>query len=212
MVAALLAAGCVMGLATSATASTNSPQTPISRGYQWLYSFHSGKCINVTNASSANGVQLRQEGCANRKSFGWLAVSGFSGEEYFFRNNVSNKCMSIQNIHNGSAIVQEPCNYQNPPANERFEFIYIQQFDNYGWYIVKAVNSGLCLRLNNASKSNGAALVQHYCDTPHGQEFFLLARPGLHLPCPCSFAVTSTAQSRGQAGRLNLVAQVHMPL
>jgi hypothetical protein len=188
-----MAAGCVTGLASSATAS---PSTPISRGYQWLYSFHSGKCISVTNGSSANGAPLHQDPCTNRKSYGWLLVQGFSGEEYFFRNNSSNKCMSIQNIHNGSALVQEPCNYRNPPANERFEFIYIEQFDNYGWYLIKSVNSGLCLRLNEASTSNGAALVQHYCDTPHGQEFFLFAKPGTHLPCPCSFAVASTADQR----------------
>jgi Ricin-type beta-trefoil lectin domain-like len=201
MAAAFMAAGCVMALAPSATASTNSPQAPIHAGYKWLYSFHSGKCISVTNGSSANGVQLHQDPCANRRSFGWLPVQGFSGEEYFFRNDNSAKCMSIQNLHNGSAIVQEPCNYHNPPANERFVFIYIQQFHNYGWYLVKSVRSGLCLRLNVASKKNGAALVQHYCDTPHGQEFFLLASPGTHLPCPCTFSVSSSADQRAIASR-----------
>lgn len=193
--AALLAVGCVISLAPAATAS---PYSPIPRGYQWFYGFHSGKCINVANGSSANGTPLRQEPCANRRSFGWLPVNGFSGEEYFFRNDVSAKCMSIKNIHNGSAVVQEPCNYRHPPANERFVFIYIEQSHNYGWYIVKSVNSGLCLRINDASKRSGAALVQHYCDAPHGQEFFLLATPGTHLPCPCNQAISTRGSTAGQ--------------
>ena len=191
-----MAVGCVIGLATPAIANPQSPNTPIPQPYKWLYNFHSGKCINVTNSSSANGVQLRQEKCANRESFGWLPESGFDGEEYFFRNAVSSKCMSIQNLHSGSAIVQEPCNYQNPPANQRFVFIYIEQSHNYGWYIVQSVRSLLCLRLNNASKNNHAALVQHACDTPQGQEFFILVTAGTHLPCPCTQASSASASER----------------
>jgi Ricin-type beta-trefoil lectin domain len=178
------------GTAAPALASTG--RTPIQPGYHWLYGFHSGKCISVKNGSSANGAPLHQDPCANRQAFGWLGVDGFHGEQYFFRNEVSSKCMSIQNRTNGSAIVQEPCNYRNPPANERFVFIYMGQSHDYGWYLVQSVRSGLCLRLNEASKKNGAALVQHHCNQPNGQEYFLLASAGTHLPCPCNLNSTAS--------------------
>jgi hypothetical protein len=193
--AALMAVGCIIALAAPATASPYSPQHPINSPYAWLYNFHSGKCDSVKNASSANGVQLHQEKCTNQQSFGWLPEEGFSGEEYFFRNETSAKCMSIQNLHSGSAIVQEPCKYSNPPANERFVFIYEGQSHDYGWYIIQSVRSGLCLRLNEGSKNNGAALVQHYCDTPGGQEWFILVKAGTHLPCPCTVGSSAPATS-----------------
>jgi Ricin-type beta-trefoil lectin domain len=196
--AAIMAVGCAIGLAAPAMASPLSPNHPITGAYKWIYNFHSGKCISITNASSANGVKLHQDPCANTQSFGWLPVQGFSGEEYFFRNETSAKCMSIQNVRSGSAIVQEPCNYQNPPANERFVFIYEGQSQNYGWYLIQSVRSALCLRLNEASKRNGAGLVQHYCDTPQGQEYFILASAGTHLPCPCTLGSSERASNAGQ--------------
>lgn len=183
--AVLMAATCVIAIATPALAK------PIQPGYHWLYGFHSGKCISVKNASSANGVQLHQDPCTNTRSYGWLGVNGFHGEEYFFRNDTSSKCMSIRNHNNGSAIVQEPCNYRNPPANERFVQIYMGQSHNYGWYLIQSVASGLCLRVNVASKKNGAALVQHHCNQPNGQEFFLFVKAGTHMPCPCNLPSTA---------------------
>jgi len=84
------------------------------------------------------------------------------------------------------------CNYRNPPANERFVFIYMGQSHDYGWYLVQSVRSGPCLRLNEASKKNGAALVQHHCNQPNGQEYFLLASAGTHLPCPCNLNSTAS--------------------
>jgi hypothetical protein len=87
------------------------------------------------------------------------------------------------------SIVQEPCNYKNPPQNQRFEFHQITVSNGYQWDIAQAVHSGLCLNVQGNSKKNEAKLVQYSCVDQHGQnEWFIFVKEGTHLPCPCTNA------------------------
>lgn len=165
--------------------------TPISHPYVWFYDYHSGKCVAVKGASRSEGAPLVQEGCANSQSFGWLAVKGFSGSEYFYRNENSNMCMAVKNSSKkaGAALVQEPCNYKNPPANERFGFVMLEFIHGYTWWFVQSQLSGFCMNVTGDTKASGAAMQLWYCPSPsntHKSEWTILVKAGTKLPCPCT--------------------------
>jgi ricin-type beta-trefoil lectin protein len=192
LTAAFLAAGLAAPAAAQAsTAAAAVTPAGIKAPYVWYYNFHSGKCISVPDSSTANGKQLWQYSCMNKKNFGWVPVTGFKGEEYFIRNENTDRCMAVSkdSIHSGAAIVQEPCNYKNPPQNQRFEFHQIIVSNGYQWDIAQAVYSGLCLNVKSNSKKNEAKLVQYSCVNQRGQnEWFIFVKEGVHLPCPCTNA------------------------
>lgn len=202
----------MMALGVTAASAQASPQTrshPIPHGYFWLYNFHSGKCAYIVNGSDHNGAKLAQGPCENRREYGFLPKKGFSGSEYFFQDSVNLPspshhflCVSLANGSNsGSTIIQEPCNYQNPPAKQRFVFHLGPFVDGYTWWVIDSVAyGGHCVNIKNASKANGAAVEQHICATVrHHSSWFIFVKPGTHLPCPCSDAVPVAAHLRREA-------------
>jgi len=197
--------------ASAQAAPQISPQAaahPIPRGYFWLYNFHSGKCVYIVNGSDHNGAKLAQGPCENRREYGFLPKKGFSGSEYFFQDSVNLPssshhflCVSLANGHSGSTLIQEPCNYQNPPQKQRFVFHLGPFLHGYTWWVIDSVAfGGQCVNIANASTANGAAVQQHYCATvSHHSSWFIFVKPGTRLPCPCTDAISAPAHRSREA-------------
>jgi hypothetical protein len=212
LMALRISAAGVLALGISAlavTAASAQPKThPIPRGYEWLYNFHSGKCAYIVNGSDHNGAKLEQGTCENRREYGFLPKVGFAGSDvYFFQDSVNLPsashhflCVSVANDRGGSTLIQEPCNYQNPPSKQRFRFHMAPFYHGYQWYSIESVASGFCVNITNASTANGALVQQHQCSTVHHQSsWFIFVKPGVRLPCPCTTVVTSAARQSGKA-------------
>ncbi len=190
--AALTVAACTMmaltltgGVAGAAPVGPSGPtrlaapltNTPISSPYRQFVNKNSGKCLSIPNSSHTSGVQIHQFSCLNQTNFGWLAVLDEAGDGYFFRNENENspneKCMAVKDGSEarGAAIVQEPCNYANTPARQKFIVIETQP----GWGIFQNLKSLLCLRISGASTQNNANLIQEPCADPNSTaEWFQL--------------------------------------
>lgn len=204
--AGVLALGISALAVTAASAKTTAH--PIPRGYFWLYNFHSGKCAYIVNGSDHNGAKLAQGPCENRREYGFLPKKGFSGAEYFFQDSVNLPssrhhflCVSAANNHSGSTLIQEPCNYQNPPSKQRFVFHLGPFLHGHTWWAIESVaNGGQCINIANASTKNGAAVQQHECATVrHHSSWFIFVKPGTRLPCPCSDAVSAALRRSDRA-------------
>jgi hypothetical protein len=203
--ASILALGISALGVTAAAASENAH--PIPQGFSWLYNYHSGKCAYIVGASSKSGAKLAQGTCKNLRQFGFMPKTGFSGQEYFFEDSVNLPssghhflCVSIANLSRGSTLIQEPCNYQNPPAKQRFVFHFGVLADHYTWHVIQSVASSQCVNIAGASKANGAAVQQQFCNSvQHHSDWFIFVKPGTRLPCPCNSALSSAV--RRSAGR-----------
>lgn len=200
----LLSSGIAATVAASAATTARSFAAPVPQGYSWLYNYHSGKCVYVPGASAQVGAHLVQGTCKNRREFGFSPRTGFSGSEYFIVESVNLPsrqhrflCVSVSSLRNGSAVVQEKCNFQNPPAKQRVVFHHGGFVHGYTWSVAQSVYSLLCLNIAGASKANGAALVQTRCiSVRHHSDWFIFVKPGTHLPCPCRSAKAALAALR----------------
>jgi Ricin-type beta-trefoil lectin domain-like len=165
-------------------------QTPITFPYTWVYNYHSGKCVSVPHSSTSDGIVLWQYSCLNSENFGWRALNGFDGStQYFIRNENSGKCMAVKNSSAGAWIVQEPCNFANPPYSERFEFLHMGWYHSHDWYAIKSLLDPYCINIYGDSTANEKLLQQWYCPSasnPHYSEWFALVAAGTPMPCPCA--------------------------
>lgn len=208
-IAGVLALGIsVLGVTAASAQAPQATAHPIPHGYFWLYNFHSGKCAYIVNGSNRNGAKLAQGPCENRREYGFLPKNGFSGSEYFFQDSVNLPssahhflCVSVANGRSGSTLIQEPCNYQNPPRKERFVFHIGPFLHGYTWWVIDSVPyGGHCVNIANASTRNGAAVQEHTCATVHHHSsWFIFVKPGTRLPCPCADAVSAVARMSGRA-------------
>jgi hypothetical protein len=205
-----IGAGSVLALGISAlgvtTAGAAENAHPIPQGFFWLYNYHSGKCVYIVGASAQSGAKLAQGTCENSRQFGFMPKSGFSGEEYFFLDSVNLPsprhhflCVSVANLRRGSTLIQEPCNYQNPPTKQRFVFHFGDFVHHYTWRVIQSVASSQCMNIAGASKANGAAVQQQFCTSvQHHSSWFIFVKPGTRLPCPCNGALSSAVRRSGR--------------
>jgi hypothetical protein len=205
--ASVLALG-ISALGVTAASAQAANAHPIPRGYDWLYNFHSGKCVYIVNGSDHNGAKLAQGTCENRREYGFLPKSQFSGSEYFFQDSVNLPsashhflCVSLANGQNGSTLIQEPCNFQNPPSKQRFVFHLGPFLHGYTWRVIDSVPyGGHCINIANASTANGAAVQQHQCATVRDHSsWFIFVKPGTRLPCPCTQTASAAVRRSDRA-------------
>jgi hypothetical protein len=125
---------------------------------------HSGKCLDVPNASTAGGTQLQQWPCnaLGAQSFELRPVSGVAGT-YAVVNRENGLCLDVNGAStaNGAAIIQWSC---NSVANQRFALRAVSGAGAKDFRLV-AAHSGRCVDVRNASASDGAKLVQYDCQT-----------------------------------------------
>jgi Ricin-type beta-trefoil lectin domain-like len=185
----LAAFGPATGLALGAPATAaGHPVAPravsgqITPDYSSLYDYGSGLCLSVPRSASAAGAQLRQRHCINDKHVAWAPVGGFSGQDYFIRNDSSQQCLSVRgdSTHSGAAIVQEPCHPGKPPEAQRFVVIRAGIAQGYAWELFQSVRSGYCLTVPGGSAAHGGQVELGSCTTR--RSWFILLRPGAPLP------------------------------
>ena len=118
---AAVALGLMTALAmagTPAMAATSNPShaTPaIVNLYYQFVNYNSGKCLDVTGRSTANGAVLQQWTCLTGQSSsnqGWFFIPAARSGYYTVVNVNSNKCLDVtdRSTANGAIIQQYTCN------------------------------------------------------------------------------------------------------
>jgi hypothetical protein len=134
-----------------------------------LETHHSGKCLDVANASTANGAFVQQWGCYTTPNQNWTFTSTGNGY-YKVSADHSGKCLDVANasIADGGTVNQWEC-YNTP--NQEWKLV---QRPN-GYFTLVARHSGKCLEVAGGNIYDGAGVVQQTCaaDRPY-QEWRLL--------------------------------------
>ncbi|MFF2750537.1 RICIN domain-containing protein [Kitasatospora sp. NPDC058048] len=123
-------------------------------------SVNSGKCLDVTGASSADGAQVVQWTCAAGKANQqWtpVPVAGTGSVQLVSAN--SGKCLDVTGASSadGAQVVQWTC--AAGKANQQWTLVP----DTGARVQLVSVNSGKCLDVTGASTADGAQVVQWTC-------------------------------------------------
>jgi poly(hydroxyalkanoate) depolymerase family esterase len=118
----------------------------------------SGRCLDVPNASTANGTQVQLFDCAGGSGQRWTYTSGKQLTVY------GNKCLdaSGHGTSNGTAVIIWDCHSQSN-----------QQWNLNADGTVTGVQSGLCLDANGAGTTNGTKIILWSCNGGSNQKWTL---------------------------------------
>jgi hypothetical protein len=118
----------------------------------------SNRCVDVPNASSANGTQVQLYDCQGGGNQLWTSTSSRQLTVY------GNKCLDAygKGTANGTAVIIWDCNGQ---AN--------QQWNVNSNGTITGVQSGLCLDANGAGTANGTQLILWSCNGQANQRWSL---------------------------------------
>jgi hypothetical protein len=123
-----------------------------------LSAAHSGKCLNVAHASTADRASVIQYTCVGAANERWRAVPQDDGSYQLVAEH-SGKCLNVAGgaTANRAPLIQYRC---VGAANERWT-----PLDRPGGvaFTLVAQHSGKCLNVAGASTANGAAVVQYDC-------------------------------------------------
>lgn len=118
---------------------------------------HSGKCMDVTDASMSKGAVLQQWTCADsaHKKF---EVVPMGGNQFLLKARHSGQCLDVSggSTANGAKITQWPCKGSD---NQKFTFKDM----GGGYYSIVSVKSGKCVDVSRISTENGAIIHQWDC-------------------------------------------------
>ncbi|MBD0734883.1 ricin-type beta-trefoil lectin domain protein [Streptomyces sp. CBMA29] len=144
----------------STTPPTTPPPTtpPPTGGAQTVVGQQSGRCLDISNSTTANGTQAQLWDCNSGANQRWTYTSGKQLMVY------GNKCLdaSGQGTANGTAAVIWDCNGQ---AN--------QQWNLNSNGTVTGAQSGLCLDASGASTANGTKIQLWSCTGGSNQQWSL---------------------------------------
>ena len=126
---------------------------------------NSGKCLDVTSASTANNAAVKQFTCNGGANQRWQAVDAGGGFVRLLAGH-SGKCLDVANAStaNNAAVIQFSC---GAGTNQQFQ---LQDAGNGAVRIV-ARHSGRCLDIANGATTDGAALIQFTCGSGTNQQF-----------------------------------------
>jgi hypothetical protein len=121
-----------------------------------LVGAQSGRCLDVTGQSAANGTQLQIWDCSGNSGERFTYTSGKQLQVY------GNKCLdaSNQGTANGTSVIIWDCNGQ---AN--------QQWNLNANGTITGVQSGLCLDANGAGTANGTKVILWTCNGGSNQQW-----------------------------------------
>jgi hypothetical protein len=129
-------------------------------GYE-MHAQHSDKCLDVDNASTDDGANVKQWSCANVDQQKWNIVFAgtFNGEDYYeVRAEHSGKCLDVDNAStaDGANVKQWSC---VGVPQQRWKLVWV----GGGYFELRAQHSGKCLDVDNASTADGANVKQWSC-------------------------------------------------
>jgi hypothetical protein len=148
---------------------------------------HSGKCLNVAGASTANSAKIIQYGCSATAANEQFKLVPKGSGNYWIQGVQSGKCLNVYNnsTANSAAIIQYTCNTQ---LNGLWK---VDEVVDKPTYRFVAASSGKCLNLPNSSTADSVALIQYTCSaaqTSLNEQFYL---PPTSSPTPSHKAFTS---------------------
>jgi hypothetical protein len=142
-----------------------------SPGYYEFKAKHSGQCIDVSNASTSNGVAIKQYTCGGQSNQQWALRSMDPKEPptggYQLVVKHSSKCLDVSGVSmaNGASMQQWEClNPAKSPAPNNQIFDLVAQGGSY--YQLVARHSGKCVDVPSASTEDGITLQQWACLEP----------------------------------------------
>lgn len=147
----LMVAGLIVsGLFTAAPA--NAAAGPFS-----VKNRNSGKCLEVNNASLADGAGVLQWTCHRMNHQLWRVIDLGNGYQRLVVEH-SNKCLEVNNASNtpGAGVLQWPCHGGTHQQWKRID-------RGNGWVQFQARHSSQCLEIDHASFANGAGALQWHC-------------------------------------------------
>lgn len=129
---------------------------------------NSGKCLDVTGVSTADGAPIQQWDCLGTANQRVTIESVGSGSSWYrLRFAHSGKCLDVTNAStaDGALIQQWTCLPGQHNQHFRYEWVH----GNH--YKFVAEHSGKCLDIVLASRANGARLQQWTCRVSTNQHF-----------------------------------------
>lgn len=147
-------------------ASTPAP-TPVSIGVKSVVARHSGKCLDIAGASSANAAPLIQWSCkvSGNQLFDFVSVGN---DQFTLKVKHSGKCLDVSggSVADGASLIQFDC---HGGANQKFTLKNMGS----GYYSLVSVKSGKCVDVAGPSTANNARLIQWTCHGKPNQQFQL---------------------------------------
>ncbi|GGM27622.1 MULTISPECIES: ThuA domain-containing protein [Micromonospora] len=136
-------------------------------GRTWtLTAQHSGKVMDVSGVSTADGAQINQWAATGGNNQKWQAVDAGGGAVYLKAVH-SGKCAEVTggSTAAGAFLQQAACTNGN---QQKFT---ATATGTSGVYTVRSVPSGLCLDVNGGATTDGARLVQWTCHGGTNQQW-----------------------------------------
>ncbi|WP_408958565.1 RICIN domain-containing protein [Natrinema sp. 74] len=126
---------------------------PIATGTYEIANAHSGKLLEVANASTADGANVQQWSANGNPTQQW-SVEDLGNGEYHIRNENSGKLLEVANAStNDSANVRQ---YAATGSDcQRWRIV-----DDGGQYVLEAVHSGKVADVEDSSTADGANVIQ----------------------------------------------------
>ena len=140
-----------------------------------LTSTASGKCLDVTDGSTANGAQIQLWSCASSQpqqkfyshSGNWINTTRVTSAEPL-------KCLDVTNGSSGDGALIQQWKCASSQAQQRFTFAYVRTDAGRALYQIKTF-SGKCLDAQGVGTSNGTKIQQWSCFSPApSQQLFWL--------------------------------------
>ena len=133
--------------------------------YVDLVSRHSGKCMDVVNASSSNNAEIVQYTCNGGYNQQWEARDAGNGYVQLVARH-SGRCLDVASAStaDGAKVIQYAC---SSGTNQQWQF----QDAGNGYYRIVARHSGKCLDVSNWSTANSARIIQYGCSGGNNQQW-----------------------------------------
>ncbi len=125
-------------------------------GYTRLKAEHSGRCLNISGHSNANGGNIIQWSCGNFNNSDFQFVSRGSG--WYNIKGRNGKCLDVSGVsnNNGANIQQWSC---GNGGNQQFKLVD----QGGGQFLLEARHSGKCINIANNAQHNGGNAIQWNC-------------------------------------------------
>lgn len=206
LVATILAVP-VAVVATSALPS-HAATAPAAGGTYTIAASSSGRCIDVTAGSTANGALLQQWGCHADQAWQQFRATAQANGQFNLVSVNSTRCVDVPNgaATAGVQIQQWGCGTGTKPAQ-----LFTFTASGTSTYQIRNVASGMCLSVAGSSTANGAAITQEGCAANANQQwaFNAISGGGGWSNTPDGFAQGTTGGAGGQTVTVTTQAQLN---
>ncbi|BCY09054.1 RICIN domain-containing protein [Actinoplanes sp. L3-i22] len=174
--------------------------TPVASGVYTLASGASGKCVDVTGASTASSALLIQVACnATAKDQQWTAKQQNTGQFQLVNAN-SGKCVDVPSSSSVSGTQLQQYSCGDATKNNQL-WTFTASTAASGKYLVKSVATGMCVSDKDGSTAGNNPIVEETCsDIARMQWSFTQLSGSRWTNTADGFASTDGGTTGGAAG------------